>query len=81
MILKKHFWIVAFIGIMFFFPLLALAQTDTEVEQFEVILWPEYDRPNILVINKVRFTDETSLPATVSLVIPKTAGEPHAVAA
>ncbi|MFA9406804.1 MAG: hypothetical protein ACERKX_13410 [Anaerolineales bacterium] len=79
--LKKHFWIVAVIGLISFLPLLARAQTDTEVEQLEVLLWPEYDRPELLAIQKIRFTPDTDLPATIQLSIPASARTPHAVAA
>jgi hypothetical protein len=79
--LNKHFWIVAIIGMISFLPLLARAQTDTEVEQLEVLLWPEYDRPELLAIQKIRFTPDTDLPATIQLFIPASARTPHAVAA
>lgn len=81
MFLKKQFWIVAIIGMISFLPFLAKAQTDTQVEQLEVLLWPEYDRPELLAIQKIRFTPDTNLPATIQLSIPASAKTPHAVAA
>ena len=79
--LKKHVWIVAFIGIISVIPMLATAQTEPEVEQLEVLLWPEYDRPDLLAIQKIRFTPDTNLPATIQFSIPASAKVPHAVAA
>ncbi len=81
MFLKKRFWVVVVIGMVGFVPLLATAQTETEVEQLEVMFWPEYDRPELLAIQKIRLTQDTNLPAAIQLSIPASAGTPHAVAA
>jgi hypothetical protein len=61
-------------------PIAAVAQTEAEIERFEVSLWPEYDRPSVLVILQAKLSPETIFPATVSLPIPSKVGEPHAVA-
>jgi hypothetical protein len=50
------------------------------LSQFEVALWPEYDQPSTLVIYRGGLSPEVPLPATVSLPIPESAGEPNAVA-
>lgn len=57
----------------------ALAQ-ETPLESLEVSLWPEYDRPSMLVLYRVTLAPEIALPATVQLRIPAAAGEPSAVA-
>lgn len=51
-----------------------------DIERLEVALWPEYDRPEMLVILRARLSQDQSLPAIVRLPIPERVGEPHAVA-
>ncbi len=59
----------------------ALAQTATApIDHLEVALWPEYDRPAMLVIYRFELASDTPLPARVALPIPAAAGQPHAVA-
>jgi hypothetical protein len=62
-------------------PLTARAQTAARLESLEVALWPEYDRPEMLVIYLARATAGIELPLTFELPIPASIGEPHAVAA
>lgn len=50
------------------------------IESLQVALWPEFDRPAVLVSYRVRLSTETPLPTTVSLPIPDRVGDPHAVA-
>ena len=59
---------------------LAQAQEPLHLTAVEVDLWPEYDRPEMLVIYHVKLPAEISLPAEVTLLIPAAAGEPNAVA-
>jgi hypothetical protein len=46
----------------------------------EVDLWPEYDRPGVLVIYRLTLSSDTTLPAELTIPIPASAGEPSAVA-
>ena len=46
----------------------------------EVDLWPEYDRPGVLVIYHLTLPASVSLPADVTVRIPAAAGKPNAVA-
>jgi len=46
----------------------------------QIALWPEYDRPSVLVIYRIVLADQVSLPTRLSLRIPASAGEPNAVA-
>ena len=64
----------------FSLPTRSTAQTISEFEQVEVLLWPEYDRPEVLVIQKLRLKENTSLPAKVQLSLPSSVGAPHAIA-
>lgn len=52
----------------------------TVLEQLQIALWPEYDRPAMLVIYRFRLPSDVQLPALIELPIPAEAGEPHAVA-
>lgn len=63
------------------YPGRALAQEPQGViEHLEIAMWPEYDRPSVLVIYRFQLSPEGTLPMTVTLPIPAEAGEPHAVA-
>ena len=46
----------------------------------QIELWPEYDRPQTLVILKGELAADAALPATLALRIPAAAGAPSAVA-
>ena len=56
------------------------AQETLHLAFVEIDLWPEYDRPEMLVIYHVKLPAGASLPAEVVLLIPANAGEPNAVA-
>jgi hypothetical protein len=51
-----------------------------KVEQFQIELWPEYDRPETLVIYRLTLNPQTSLPAQISLRIPKQVSRPSSIA-
>jgi hypothetical protein len=46
----------------------------------QIALWPEYDRPSVLVIYRIVLASDVSLPTRLSLRIPASAGEPNAIA-
>jgi hypothetical protein len=59
----------------------AQAQPATaRIEQLHIAIWPEYDRPGVLVVYRFRLASDTQLPAMVTLPIPASVGEPTAVA-
>lgn len=58
----------------------AAAETAPRLERLEVTLWPEYDRPAVLVMLHGWLAADASLPAIVYLPMPARAGRPHAVA-
>jgi hypothetical protein len=62
------------------FPRFALAQTEIRFSTVDVELRPEYDRPTLLVMQRMTLTADTILPAVASLRIPASAGKPHVVA-
>jgi hypothetical protein len=61
----------------------ALVQAQTSLATFEEIvveLWPEYDRPAVLVIYRATLSDATPLPATVTFRLPAYIDGLHAIA-
>ena len=62
------------------FPFTANAQEDVALNQLTVDLWPEYDRPTVLIIYHATLSPADSLPAELTFRIPASAGDPHAVA-
>jgi hypothetical protein len=56
------------------------AQELPRLGSLQVDLWPEYDRPDVLVIYRFNLAETVSLPTTLTLRIPSASGSPHAVA-
>ncbi len=56
------------------------AQQAISYSAVVVDLWPEFDRPEMLVIYHLTLSPSVSLPADVTLQIPASVGEPSAVA-
>lgn len=61
-------------------PYSAKAQGEVEFSKLVINIWPEYDRPGVLVFYRLTLAADTSLPATLSLRIPKAAEKPFNVA-
>ena len=57
------------------------AQSPLVLKSLQIGIWPEFDRPGVLVIYRVTLSNTTTLPVSVSLRIPINAGVPNAVAA
>ena len=56
------------------------AGNSVTISKLEVNIWPEYDRPETLVIYRITLSSDTKLPAQISLRIPRAAGSPYSVA-
>lgn len=61
-------------------PVGVLAQSEADIAELEIAIWPEFDREAMLVIYRLRLSPELTLPANIRVPIPAEAGEPHAVA-
>ncbi len=61
-------------------PVSVQAQEEIRLSNLQVDLWPEYDRPEMLVIYRVQLAGDVSMPAEVTFRIPAAAGAPNAVA-
>jgi hypothetical protein len=46
------------------------------IDRLQVDIWPEFDRPEVLVIYHITLASEVSLPAKLSLRLPKSSGGP-----
>jgi hypothetical protein len=53
---------------------------DVVLDNVYVEIWPEYDKPSVLVIYHITLSAQVSLPAAVNIRIPAAAGKPSAVA-
>lgn len=62
-------------------PLSVHAQEPLALSSLQIGIWPEFDEPSVLVIYNMTLSSTTTFPASVSVRIPITAGEPNAVAA
>lgn len=57
------------------------AQTSTvHFSSMEIDLWPEYDRPSVLVIYRITLASSTPLPADLTVRLPASVSAPNAVA-
>jgi len=77
--LKKLFVLVFFITMLI--SLSANAQTPTSLSSVRVFLWPEFDRPALLVIYSLTLPANSSFPMDIDFRLPIEADAPHAVAA
>ena len=77
--MQKRIFILLILVFFFLVPV-AQAQGPLGLAELEVDLWPEYDRPDVLVIYKAKFSEGVSLPMDVTFKIPTIVGEPYAVA-
>jgi hypothetical protein len=59
---------------------LAKAQQEPTLANLEVAIWPEFDQPEVLVIQRGLLAEDVSLPVGMEIRIPASAGQPSAVA-
>jgi zinc ribbon protein len=77
--MRKWFALLGLLGVLAF-PFSVHAQNPVKLSTLQVQLWPEYDRPGMLVINYITLSADTALPAAVLLHMPATASKPSALA-
>ncbi len=63
-----------------FFPSGIRAQDQLSFKSLMIDLWPEFDRPNMLVMYQISLSEQVKLPTELNLRIPASAGVPNAVA-
>jgi hypothetical protein len=76
--IRRLLILLLFVSLLF--PGVVLAQGEVRLEEANIALWPEYDRPGMLVIYRIKLSPTVPLPTTLSFNIPTAAGEPNAVA-
>lgn len=72
-----------FLALVFCLALVAVpvqAQQPPTLSSLEISIWPEYDRPDVLVIYRAQFAESTPLPVQVDLLLPPGVQQPSAVA-
>lgn len=75
----KKIVLITLVALIVFVPLVQ-AQESPSIDTLVIDLWPEYDKPSILVIYKAELSPEVSLPAEITLRMPVQAGTPAVVA-
>ncbi|OGN93019.1 MAG: hypothetical protein A2Z71_11820 [Chloroflexi bacterium RBG_13_50_21] len=74
-------WVLPLLVILsILLPIRVHAQNPLSLSSMVIEIWPEYDKPSVLVIYQMTLSSSTSYPATMSVRIPASAGEPNAVA-
>ena len=56
------------------------AQQEPTLETLEIALWPEFDRPEVLVIYRGLLGADVPLPAAIEIAVPARVGQPTAMA-
>ena len=56
------------------------AQGPVQFDSLEIDVWPEYDQPEALVIYKITIASQATMPAQITLRMPKAALQPPTVA-
>ncbi len=78
--LRQILLLVALTVLLAFGLVTVYAQSDTKIERFTVQLWPEFDRPETLVIAHGNLSDAPSFPVTLTFSLPSEITEMNAVA-
>jgi len=76
--MKKRFALL-FLLVILLIPTAVSAQESVTIKKLNIQFWPEYDRPEMLVMYTFELADETPLPTQVAIQIPANA-ELNAVA-
>ncbi len=72
-IVAQKWILVILLGCLLILPTAARGQSDLKLAALQIDLWPEYDRPDALVIYSFSLTADTTLPASVTFRIPAAA--------
>jgi hypothetical protein len=78
--MKKLLILVTLLLIIFGVGFAFQDENPIKISRMEIDLWPDYDRPQMLVIYRVQISNDTQLPARISLRIPSQAVTPYKVA-
>ncbi|RME89020.1 MAG: zinc ribbon domain-containing protein [Anaerolineae bacterium] len=74
-------WLTAILLLgLLLLPMAAQAQGQVRIASLEVNLWPEYDKPEMLVIYYLALPADLEYPLTLTLRVPSSVKRPHVVA-
>ncbi len=76
--MRKWFFILALMT-LFFLPIGAGAKTEVKLSSVSVQLWPEFDKPSMLIIYEIALSDDTALPLDLNFRMPAD-GKLHVIA-
>ena len=76
----KRFFALILIILTLSIPISVKAQNGVAFSKMVINIWPEYDRPGVLIFYRITLSSQTSLPAAVSIRIPRAAEKPFNVA-
>ena len=77
--MRRIFTLLLLLGMVLTFQP-AHAQGTPTLNSANVWIWPEYDQPDVLIIQRMLISVNTSLPATMTFRIPAAAEKPSALA-
>ena len=64
-------WLLSLVVLSFFLaPISVSAQSDLNIKKLSIQFWPEYDRPEMLVMYSFELAEDTPLPAELHVRIP-----------
>jgi len=77
----KRILVILALAVSLFTPAFTLQEENPVViSRMEIDLWPDYDRPHVLVMYRIQISNETRLPVRISLRMPAKAISPYKVA-
>jgi hypothetical protein len=63
----RKWFLILMLAVLLVFPSFASAQGQVAIESVTVSLWPEYDKPDMLVINYITLSSNTALPVQLDV--------------
>jgi zinc-ribbon domain len=78
--MRRWLTVLIFFGILIHPCPVQAAGNAIKISSLQVELWPEFDKPSMLVINYITLSPDTALPATLIFHLPATAEGPSALA-
>jgi zinc-ribbon domain len=78
--MRRWLTVLIFFGILIHPYPVQTADKAIKISSLRVELWPEFDKPSMLVINYITLSPDTALPATLIFHLPATAEGPSALA-
>lgn len=77
----KHLFLLAALAVLLAFSAIVVyAQSDIKIEKFTVQLWPEFDKPETLVVAHGNLSDAPAFPVSLTFNLPPEITEMNAVA-